>query len=124
MMERFRNAITHPATRIVGHPTGRLLLKRDASDLDMNELIELAAKHNTAIEINANPRRLDLDWRHGNKARQVGLMSAINPDAHHTDGIDDIKYGVKIARKGKFEAARILNNKSADELAEWFGNTM
>ena len=124
MMERFRNAITHPATRIVGHPTGRLLLKRDASDLDMNELIELATKHNTAIEINANPRRLDLDWRHGNKARQVGLMSAINPDAHHTDGIDDIKYGVKIARKGKFEAARILNTKSADELAEWFGNTM
>jgi DNA polymerase (family 10) len=124
MMERFRNAITHPATRIVGHPTGRLLLKRDASDLDMNELIELATKHNTAIEINANPRRLDLDWRHGNKARQAGLMSSINPDAHHTDGIDDIKYGVKIARKGKFEAARILNTKSADELAEWFGNTM
>lgn len=124
MMERFHNAITHPATRIVGHPTGRLLLKRDASDLDMNELIELAAEHNTAIEINANPRRLDLDWRHGNKAKQAGLMSSINPDAHHTDGIEDIKYGVKIARKGKFEAARILNTKTAGELAEWFGNTI
>ncbi|MBN2731938.1 MAG: DNA polymerase/3'-5' exonuclease PolX [Balneolaceae bacterium] len=120
MMERFRKAITHPATRIIGHPTGRLLLRRDGSDLDMNELIELAAKHHTAIEINANPRRLDLDWRHGNKAKDAGLMSAINPDAHHTDGIDDIQYGVKIARKGKFEPARILNTKSADELAKWF----
>lgn len=120
MMERFRNAITHPATRIIGHPTGRLLLRRDGSDLDMNELIELAAKHHTAIEINANPRRLDLDWRHGNKAKDAGLMSAINPDAHHTDGIDDIQYGVKIARKGKFDPDRILNTKSADELAKWF----
>lgn len=120
MMERFENAITHPATRIIGHPTGRLLLRRDGSDLDMNALIELAAEHHTAIEINANPRRLDLDWRHGNKAKEVGLMSAINPDAHHVDGIDDIHYGVKIARKGKFEPVRILNTKSADELAAWF----
>ena len=122
MMQRFRNAITHPATRIIGHPTGRLLLRRDGSDLDMNTLIELAVEHNTAIEINANPRRLDLDWRHGNKAKEAGLMSSINPDAHHTDGIDDIQYGVKIARKAKFEPARILNTKSADELAKWFNS--
>ncbi len=120
MMKRFRNAITHPATRIIGHPAGRLLLKRDGSDLDMNELIELAAEHNTAIEINANPRRLDLDWRHGNKAKEAGLMSSINPDAHSTDAIDDITYGVKIAKKGKFEPARILNTKSANELEKWF----
>ncbi|NGP77411.1 DNA polymerase/3'-5' exonuclease PolX [Balneolaceae bacterium YR4-1] len=120
MMERFRNAIKNPHTRIVGHPTGRLLLKRDGSDLDMNELIELAAEHNTAIEINANPWRLDLDWRHGNKAAEVGLMSSINPDAHSIEGIDHISYGVKIARKGKFEKERILNTKSADEIADWF----
>lgn len=120
MMQRFRNAIQNPYTDIVGHPTGRLLLKRDGSDLNMNELIELAAEHNTAIEINANPWRLDLDWRHGNKAKEVGLISCINPDAHSTEGIDYIGYGVKIARKGKFERDRILNTKSADELAEWF----
>jgi DNA polymerase (family 10) len=120
MMERMRRAIKHPATRIVGHPTARLLLKREGADMDLNELIELAASHNTAIEINANPRRLDMDWRYGNKAWEVGLMSSINPDAHTTEGIDDIPYGVKIARKGKFEAARILNTKSADEVAEWF----
>lgn len=120
MMERFRKAIMHPATRIVGHPTGRLLLKRDGSDLDMNALIELAAEHHTAIEINANPRRLDLDWRHGNKAKSAGLMSAVNPDAHTVEGIDDIRYGVRIARKAKFEKKRILNTMSADALADWF----
>ncbi|WP_445664511.1 DNA polymerase/3'-5' exonuclease PolX [Fodinibius sp. AD559] len=120
MMTRFRNAIENPYTDIVGHPTGRLLLQRDGSDLDMNELIELAAEHKTAIEINANPRRLDLDWRHGNKAKDVGLMSAINPDAHSKKGIDYIPYGVRIARKAKFEKERILNTKSTDELKEWF----
>ncbi|HET6527524.1 MAG TPA: DNA polymerase/3'-5' exonuclease PolX [Balneolaceae bacterium] len=120
MMERFRNAIKNPFTSIIGHPTGRLLLKRDGSDLDFNELIELAAEHHTAIEINANPHRLDLDWRHGNKAKEVGLMSSINPDAHSVNGIDTITYGVRIARKGKFEKERILNTKSADELMKWF----
>ncbi|MDX1617643.1 MAG: DNA polymerase/3'-5' exonuclease PolX [Balneolaceae bacterium] len=121
MMERFRNAIKNPFTRIVGHPTGRLLLKRDGSDLDMNELIDLAAEHNTAIEINANPMRLDLDWRHGNKAREAGLISSVNPDAHTTDSIDYIGYGVRIARKGKFEKERILNTWPAGEVDKWFG---
>jgi len=120
MMTRFRNAIKNPFTRIIGHPTGRLLLQRDGSELDMNELIELAAEHNTAIEINANPRRLDLDWRHGNKAREVGLMSSINPDAHTQTGIDNIPYGVRIARKAKFGKDRILNTKSTDSVAKWF----
>jgi DNA polymerase (family 10) len=120
MMKRFRKAIENPFTSIIGHPTGRLLLKRDGSDLDFNELIELAAEHHTAIEINANPYRLDLDWRHGNKAKEVGLMSSINPDAHSINGIDTITYGVRIARKAKFEKERILNTKSADELMNWF----
>ncbi|WP_138431774.1 DNA polymerase/3'-5' exonuclease PolX [Fodinibius saliphilus] len=120
MMNRFKSAITNPYTRIVGHPTGRLLLQRDGSDLDMNELIELAVEHNTAIEINASPYRLDLDWRHGNKAKSEGLLSSINPDAHSIKGIDDIHYGVRIARKGKFEKERILNTKSTKELEKWF----
>lgn len=120
MMTRFRNAIKNPHTDIIGHPTGRLLLQRDGSDLDMNELIELAAEHNTAIEINANPHRLDLDWRHGNKAKEVGLISSINPDAHSKKDIDYISYGVHIARKGKFEKERILNTKGTQELREWF----
>jgi len=120
MMERFRNAIRNPYTRIVGHPTGRLLLKRNGSDIDLNELVALAAEHNTAIEINASPYRLDLDWSFGNKAREVGLMTSINPDAHSIDGIDVIKYGVQIARKGKYEKERVLNTKSAEEVMEFF----
>src|SRR5699024_12288366 len=89
----------------------------------LNELLDLAAEHNTAIEINASPWRLDLDWRYGNKARKVGMMSSINPDAHTTQGIDDIKYGVKIARKGKYTKDRILNAKSAKEVAKWFSTS-
>ncbi|MEX0894311.1 MAG: PHP domain-containing protein, partial [Balneolaceae bacterium] len=119
MMERFMRAIEHPATRIIGHPTGRLLLKRKESKLDMNQLIDWAATHNTAIEINANPRRLDLDWRYGNKARETGLLTSVNPDAHTTDGIDDIQYGVRIARKGKFEKEKVLNTRSAEEFEKW-----
>lgn len=119
MMARFRNAILNPFTKIVGHPTGRLLLKRDGSDLNMNELIELAAENNTAIEINANPRRLDLDWRHGNKAMEMGLLSSVNPDAHSIEGIDNIQYGVRIARKAKFNKERILNTRSASDFEKW-----
>jgi DNA polymerase (family 10) len=120
MMERMRNAIENPYTRILGHPTGRLLLKRNGSDLDLNELVTLATEHNTAIEINANPHRLDIDWRFGNKAREVGMMTSINPDAHSTEGIDDIPYGVRIARKGKYGKDRVLNTKSADEVRAFF----
>lgn len=120
MMERMRKAIKNPYTRILGHPTGRLLLKRNGSDLDLNELVELAAEHNTAIEINANPRRLDIDWRFGNKAQEVGMMTSINPDAHTTDGIDDIPFGVRIARKGKYGKDRVLNAKSAEEVKAFF----
>ncbi len=120
MMNRMRNAIMNPYTRILGHPTGRLLLKRNGSDLDLNELVALAAEHNTAIEINANPHRLDLDWRFGNKARETGLMTSINPDAHTIEGIDNIPFGVRIARKGKYSKDRVLNTKSADEVKAFF----
>ncbi|MEX2345560.1 MAG: DNA polymerase/3'-5' exonuclease PolX [Balneolaceae bacterium] len=119
MTARFEAAITNPYTHIIGHPTGRLLLKREESKMDMNRLIDLAVKHNTAIEINANPRRLDIDWRYGNKARETGLMTSINPDAHSIEGIKDIRYGVMIARKAKFSPDRVLNTKNAAEFAQW-----
>lgn len=120
MMERMRTAITNPYTRILGHPTGRLLLKRNGSDLDLNELVALAAEHHTAIEINANPWRLDLDWTYGDKAKETGMMTSINPDAHSIEGIDVIKYGVLIARKGKYNKERVLNTKSAEEVMKFF----
>lgn len=119
MMKRFEHAINNPYTHMIGHPTGRLLLKREESKLELNTLIELASQNGVAIEINANPRRLDLDWRYGNKARETGLLTSINPDAHTVDGIDDIRYGVMIARKAKFDPERVLNTKTADEFAKW-----
>lgn len=119
IMKRLSNAIKNPYTRIIGHPTGRLLLRREGSDLDMNAIIELAARNNTVIEINANPRRLDLDWRHGNKAKEAGLMTSINPDAHTVEGIEDIRYGVMIARKAKFSPDRVLNTKTRAEFEKW-----
>lgn len=121
MMERFKKAISNPYTTMIGHPTGRLLLKRDGSALDMNQIIEWASEHDKVIEINASPWRLDLDWRHGNKARELGLKTSINPDAHSLDGIDDITYGTRIARKAKFEKERVVNTMSAEDFREWLG---
>ncbi len=122
MTERFLRAIENRHTRIVGHPTGRLLLKREGSKLDMPRLIEAAAANNTAIEINSSPWRLDLDWRWGKKAESVSLLTAICPDAHSTDGIDDTKYGISIARKSGFSRDRVLNTWDADALLRWFSS--
>ena len=120
MLERYTKAIENPHTRIVGHPTARLLLKRDGSKVDINRMIELAAEHNTAIEINASPWRLDIDWRYGQKAKKEAMMTAICPDAHDIPGLDDVTYGVAIARKGWFSKDRVINTMSADELEKWF----
>jgi DNA polymerase (family 10) len=122
MTDRLLRAIENRHTRIVGHPTGRLLLKREGSKLDMPRIIEAAAANNTAIEINASPWRLDLDWRWGKKADSVSLMTAICPDAHSIQGIDDAKYGISIARKSGFSLDRVLNSWDADALLRWFSS--
>jgi DNA polymerase (family 10) len=122
MTDRFLRAIENPHTRIVGHPTGRLLLRREGSKLDMPRIIEAAAASNTAIEINASPWRLDLDWRWGRKAEAVSLLTAVCPDAHSTEGIDDAKYGISIARKSGFSRDRVLNTWDADALLRWFSS--
>jgi len=119
MMDRFKKAIENPYTTMLGHPTGRLLLKREGSNIELNQMIEWAAEQGVAIEINASPWRLDLDWRYGNKAKDAGLLTSINPDAHTIEGIDDIRYGVMIAQKAKFEPARVLNTKTAIEFRKW-----
>ncbi len=121
MLNRLMEAAAHPYLHMVGHPTGRLLLRRDGSKADLNRLIEHAAKHKTAIEINANPWRLDLDWRYGRKARECGLMSAVCPDAHNIKGLDHMRYGIGIARKAGFTAGHILNAKTLTDLKKWLG---
>lgn len=120
MLDRLLRAVENKYTTILGHPTGRLLLKRDGSKVDISKVIERAASVGTAIEINANPWRLDLDWRYGNKALESGLFTAICPDAHDKEGIDDIEFGVNIARKAKFDKNRVLNTKTVDDIAQYF----
>lgn len=118
--QRMLRAITNPYVDIVGHPTGRLLLSREGYALDMDAVIDAAAEHGVCIEINAHPSRLDLDWRHLRRARDKGIKIPINPDAHAIDGIDVMRYGVGIARKGWLRASDVLNTYSAQEIVAFF----
>ena len=111
--ERIVRAIEHPCTTILGHPTGRLLLSREGYPLDWDAVFEACAKHKVSIELNAHPRRLDLDWTLIPKALAHGIRISINPDAHSKDGILHTRYGVMVARKAGLIAAQCLNT-SAD----------
>ncbi len=117
MQARVEKALCHPACTILGHPTARLLLQRPGVKLDMEKVIRLAAEQNVAIEINAAPPRLELDWRLGKLAREVGLTTAICPDAHAVDQIDRItEFGIPMARKAGFHAGAVLNCRSKEQL--------
>ncbi|MBI4367777.1 MAG: DNA polymerase/3'-5' exonuclease PolX, partial [Candidatus Omnitrophica bacterium] len=100
MTQRICRAMEHPAMTIWGHPTGRLLLGRAGYAVDYDAIFETARKHGVVIELNANPQRLDLDWRISRGAKEKGLKFSINPDAHSVKGLSDTRYGVGIARKG------------------------
>ncbi|MCH2662047.1 DNA polymerase/3'-5' exonuclease PolX, partial [bacterium] len=96
MTDRIVRAIEHPAATIVGHLTGRLLLEREGYEVDIDRIVAAAAEHGVAIEINAHPARLDIDWRHVKKARDQGVSIAINTDAHSIGGLDHLPYGIGI----------------------------
>ena len=108
-MARIIKAIENPFTHILGHPTGRLLLSRPGYPLDMKKVIDACSANKVAIELNANPRRLDLDWQWIPYAMDKNVFISINPDAHALKGIHDIKYGVDMARKGKLQKELCLN---------------
>lgn len=122
MTNRICKALENPYVSMLGHPTGRLLLGREAYPHDMNKILETAANYDRVVEINANPHRLDLDWRWGKRANELGVKTAINPDAHAIDGLFDYQIGIGIARKGWFEASSVLNTFSVDELKQLFLN--
>jgi DNA polymerase (family 10) len=107
--ERIIEAIQNPYAKILGHMTGRLLLRRQPYALDIQAVITACAETKTVIEINANPYRLDLDWRWVIKAKELGCTFSINPDAHNTQGFDDIRFGVMMARKGGLTAKDVVN---------------
>jgi DNA polymerase (family 10) len=114
MTERIIRAIAHPSVRTLGHPTGRLLLARKGYPVDIPRVIEAAAAHGVAIEINANPHRLDLDWRYLRQTREAGAKVSIGPDAHHRDEIGYIDIGVGLARKGGLTPEDVINTRSVD----------
>lgn len=109
MTQRVITAIEHPASTILAHPTGRLLLERDGMPIDIDAILDVAAAHGVAVELNAHPYRLDLDWRHLRKARDLGVKVAINTDAHSTGDLNYVECGIGIARKGWLAATDILN---------------
>jgi DNA polymerase (family 10) len=107
--ERIIRAVSNPHTTILGHMTGRHLLRRPGYDIDIEESLRACAKHGVAVEINANPWRLNLDWRWHQCALDLGCMMSINPDAHSTLEIDLTHWGVETARKGGVPKGRVLN---------------
>ncbi len=116
---RLIQGIEHPHTNILGHPTGRLLLGRDGYDVDIEKVIDACAANQVAIEINANPYRLDLDWRHIGGAIERGVMIAINPDAHAVSAIDHVDFGVIIARKGWLPVGSCLNALGVEDFLKF-----
>lgn len=122
-MKRLLGAITNPYTTILGHMTGRLLLRRKGYPVDHKQIIDACVDHNVVIEINASPSRLDMDWRWIDYAMEKGLTLSINPDAHTLDGFHDIRYGVMAAQKGGLPASRNLSSYSLKEFEEFLAAT-
>lgn len=119
---RLIKAIENPYTTILGHPTGRLLLSRKGYPIDFAKVIDACAANQVVIEINANPLRLDLDWRWHRYALEKGVLLSINPDAHRMEGFHDMHYGTLIGRKGGLTAAQCLNALSLQDISEYFSN--
>ena len=120
MTARIIRAIEHPRTTMLGHATGRLLLRREGYAVNVAKIIDAAIAHRVIIELNASPWRLDLDWRHWRKAAARGLLCSINPDAHETEGLFHVLAGVNAARKGWLTRDNVLNARSVDEVRCWF----
>lgn len=117
---RLIKAIENPYTTILGHPTGRLLLSRKGYPIDYHKVIDACAANKVVIEINANPLRLDLDWRYHRYALEKGVLLSVNPDAHRMEGFRDMHYGVYIGRKGGLTAKQCLNSYTLAEITDYF----
>ena len=119
MTARIIKAIRNPFTTMLGHPTGRLLLAREAYPVNIGAVIEAARKHQVIIELNSHPHRLDLDWRHLKTARDRGVFIAINPDSHRAQCLSDYRYGVGIARKGWLSKGDVINTRDTHQLVSF-----
>jgi DNA polymerase (family 10) len=101
---------------ILAHPTGRLLLTREPYAINIEAVLEKAVQVGVAVELNADPHRLDLDWRYCRQAKELGVTIEIGPDAHSTAGLDNVHFGIGMARKAWLEAGEILNTRSAEDV--------
>ncbi len=119
MTRRIIRAIEHPAATMLGHLTGRLLLRREGYRVDAVKVIDAAIAHDVVIELNASPWRLDMDWRLWRKAAERGLRCAINPDAHETSGLEHVRAGMNTARKGWLQREQVVTTWPLAEIEAW-----
>ena len=113
---RIIRAMENPHVTMIGHLTGRILLKRNGYELDIDRIIDCAISTGTIIELNCNPRRLDMDWRHFARARERGLLTSINPDAHSTEHLQFLAFGIRLAQKGWLRKEDVLNTRDLAEI--------
>lgn len=123
MTHRIIRAMSHPAVTILGHPTGRLLLSREAYAVNMPDVIQAAAEYSVAIELNASPYRLDLDWRYCQFAKAAGVRLSLNPDAHKIESMTDLDVGIGIARKGWLSAHDLINTLPKAKIINYLKNS-
>ena len=116
---RLIRAVSDPRITMLGHATGRLLLRREGYAVDVRAVIDAAAEHGVCVEINADPNRLDVDWTHARYAAEKGVLVPINPDAHSTAALGNVAWGVNVARKAWLTAPQVLNTWDLDELEEF-----
>jgi len=118
LTRRVLNAIYNPYVNVIAHPTGRILTKREPYDIDIDAVLEAAAETNTVLEINSTPDRLDLNDRLARKAKEKGVKIVINTDAHELEGLNDMKYGVWVARRAWLEKEDVINTRALPHLME------
>lgn len=119
MTDRVLKAMSHPTVDILAHPTGRKINSREPIALDVQAVLEAAAELSVAVELNANPRRLDLSEAHVHRAKELGVPVVISTDAHAPAGLDDMRYGIDQARRAWLEAKDVLNTRTAKQLKKW-----
>jgi DNA polymerase (family 10) len=117
--ERVLKALRNPYVDVIGHPSGRLLGQREESAVDLEAVLQAAAETGTALEVNSIPARLDLDDIHVRRATELGVKIAINSDAHHPGGLENLVYGLATARRGWARPSDVLNTFTLDELRAW-----
>ena len=122
MTKRIIRALEHPLVTMIGHLSGRLLLRREPYALNIEKIVDAAAANGKIIEINANPMRMDMDWRHWRKASEKGVLGSVNPDAHDAQHFDFCETGIHVARKGWLTAQDVFNTRSLEEVKTYFAS--